>query len=946
MAPRSRKVIDAGLGSPVALPAKTDLWRVIGGDVEVFLETLTLRRLLVIVPDGGYVFGVPGDCGGELTVTAGRGTKLMPLGMSDVENPAGCLGDPANLAVSAEHWLNGISRHFEILPRAPDTATVLSAGQTVSVSAAEFLTAKNALCWLNLPVGQSLSYWGSERRLSGAAHLPLVPGLPVELDGSGTIDGLNTAQVAAMGQICLRLRAFNSVLPDLFSCLSQYHDTATLARLAEAGSEAESHHHIAVNRLAKVAASQTMMPGAQGAIGAIITRVAESIGVEVEPDKLRGAPDTFADLPGVLRKAGLRSRQIILRDNWWRGDLGSLIAMRAGSGELVGLVRRRGHYMICDPRAGGDVKLTAKLAEQLSGPAFSITPLLASDVKDLKSLAGFIILRLKGDAMLTVFAGASIALLGVITPLATGIIIDRIIPGNARNLIVEIGVALILIAILTAFFNVARNIAQARIETQTATDLQLSVMNRILSLKPVFFRDSSAGDLSHRMDGLDSVRAAVVNFVLQATLTVAFFVFYGVLLFSFDAWLALSAVAMVFVVSALTLLVRLLQARFIPSILLYNGKLRSLVFEILDGVAKLRIAAAEERMIGRWAEGYFNEQSARLRFERISDRFSSFLGAYQTLSLLLLFGVAIYLSQRELSAGSFIAFLFAFGAFQGVVLGFCQAVVALMAAMPRLDRARPFLEAELETQEASVDPGPLSGRIEMSGIRFAYDEKAPAILDKLNFSLKAGEHVAIVGASGSGKSSILRLLLGFEKPFAGVITYDGKELSHLDVKRVRQQIGVVMQSSSLFAGSIYENIQGAGNASLEDCERAADQAGLSDDLELFPMGMHTPLTEGAGTISGGQKQRILIARALAASPGILFMDEATSALDNATQARVTDALDGLKVTRLTIAHRLSTVRLADRICVLRDGCFAEQGSYDELMALDGLFADLARRQLT
>jgi len=667
MTPRSRRVIDAGLGSPVALSAKIDLWRVIGGEVEVFLETPSLRRLLVIIPDGGYVFGVPGDCDGELTVTASRGTKLIPLGLSDVENPAGCVGDPANLAVSAERWLDGISRHFDTLAPAPDSVSVLSVGRTLCVKATEILTTVNVPCWLNLPAGQSLTYLGSRHRLSGAAHLPLIPGVQVELHGSGEIDGLSTEQVAAMGQIGLRLRVFNSVLPDLFSSLSQYHDAATLERLAEAGVEAHSHHHIAVNRLAKIAGSQTMMPGAQGRIGSIIARVATSIGVEVEPDKLLGAPDTFAALPGMLRKAGLRSRQIILRDNWWRSDLGSLIAMRAGSGELVGLVRRRGQYMVCDPGAGDDVKLTAKLAEQLSGPAFSITPLLASDVKDMKSLAGFIILRLKGDAMLTVFAGASIALLGVITPLATGIIIDRIIPGNARNLIVEIGIALVLIAILTAFFNVARNIAEARIETQTATDLQLSVMNRILNLKPIFFRDSSAGDLSHRMDGLDGVRAAVVNFVLQATLTVTFFVFYGILLFSFDPRLALAAVVMVSVVSALTLIVRQLQAHLRHSILVFNGKLRSLVFEILDGVAKLRIAAAEERMIGRWAEGYFNEQSARLRFDRISDRFSSFLGAYQTLSLLLLFGVAIFLSQRELSAGSFIAFLFAFGAFQGVV---------------------------------------------------------------------------------------------------------------------------------------------------------------------------------------------------------------------------------------------------------------------------------------
>ncbi len=938
--------IDIGLGSPVTLSRDTEIWRVVGKSVEVFIETPTLRRLLVIVADGDYIFGLPKGNEGTISVTADAGTRLVPLFISDVEAAGESLVETDGLTSSADNWLHGISRHFEGLEQSDDTSQVIAAEQSVNVTEETVLTAQNTPCWLQLPFGQSVTYEGSDLVLSGPASFPVVSGIKLKTHIEGDVEGVGTDVLAENGQLCLSILSFNAVLADLFKALSDHHDAETTERLAASEGRASAQHNFRLNRLASLGRQQDNRIQSKGRTAEVIVRVAASLGVEVDGAKLSAAQGQLTEIPGLLRQAGLRSRQVLLRDNWWRNDLGGLIALHSGTGELVGLMRKRGKYLIYDPETGVEEKLTRGVAKQLCGPGFAITPQLATDVGDFKSLTKFILGRLRGDAALSVIAGACIAFLGVLTPLITAVIIDRIIPGNARNLIVEVGVALVLIAVLTAFINVARNIAEARIETQTATDMQLSVMNRILSLKPVFFRDSSAGDLSQRMEGLDALRGAVVSFVLQATLTITFFVFYTALLFSFDKMLALSAVALVFFIAAMTLVVRALQARDRKSILQYNGRLRSLVFEILDAVPKLRIAAAEERMIGRWAHIFYNEQSAILRFQRIGNRFASFGASYQILSLLLLFAVAVFISKNDLSAGAFVAFLLAFGAFQNIVLGFCASLVGLMAGMPRLERALPFLQAELENNTTAIDPGALSGRIEMSGIRFAYDEKGPNVLNKLNLKINSGEHIAIVGGSGSGKSSILRLLLGFEKPLAGSVTYDGKELSHLDVSRVRQQIGVVMQSSNLFAGSIYENIQGAGNASLQRCEEAAEMAGLTADLELFPMGMHTPLTEGAGTISGGQKQRILIARALAGSPQILFMDEATSALDNTTQAIVSRALDGLNLTRLTVAHRLSTVRSADHICVLQDGSFVEQGTYDELLSANGIFAELAKRQLS
>ena len=218
-------------------------------------------------------------------------------------------------------------------------------------------------------------------------------------------------------------------------------------------------------------------------------------------------------------------------------------------------------------------------------------------------------------------------------------------------------------------------------------------------------------------------------------------------------------------------------------------------------------------------------------------------------------------------------------------------------------------------------------------------------LEDISLDIRAGENVAIVGKSGCGKSTLLRLLLGMETPKRGVIYYDYQDMQELNLASVRCQLGVVLQNGQLMTGDIYTNIVGTSPLTMEDAWEAAELAGIADDIRAMPMGMHTVISEGSGNISGGQRQRILIARAIAGRPAIIMLDEATSALDNRTQAIVTESLKRMKATRIVIAHRLSTIREAERIVVIDDGRVAEQGSFDELMAMDGMFAQLAKRQL-
>jgi ATP-binding cassette subfamily C protein len=230
-------------------------------------------------------------------------------------------------------------------------------------------------------------------------------------------------------------------------------------------------------------------------------------------------------------------------------------------------------------------------------------------------------------------------------------------------------------------------------------------------------------------------------------------------------------------------------------------------------------------------------------------------------------------------------------------------------------------------------------------VSFRYNEDAPWILNDLSLKIQPGEFVAMVGESGCGKSTLMRLMLGFDVPQKGAIFYDSQDLASLDLREVRQQVGVVLQTSALLPAEIYRNIIGATNLTIEDAWEAAKLAGLAEDISEMPMGMHTYVSEGGGGFSGGQRQKLLIARALVRRPRILFFDEATSALDNRSQKVVTESMEKLQATRIVIAHRLSTIVNADRIYYFKEGRVAESGSFDELMKLDGLFATLAKRQM-
>jgi ATP-binding cassette subfamily C protein len=483
-----------------------------------------------------------------------------------------------------------------------------------------------------------------------------------------------------------------------------------------------------------------------------------------------------------------------------------------------------------------------------------------------------------------------------------------------------------------------------RLQTRLGNAAQAAVIDRLLHLPAPFFRDYEAGDLARRALAIDSILLMLGNTAESAVFSWLFGLFSLFYLFFIDLRLALLAALLVGLELTWTLALDyavLLQERRSARI---SGDVASKVLQLLSGIAKLRAHGAERRAFSLWAGLYGRQRTILIRVRRIGIALATIDAGYSLVCSIALFAAVAWLLP-DLATGQFMAFSSAFGQFLGATLGMTSALTSTLSVIPLYERARPILRATPEIGSTGQAAGKLTGAIDISKVSFRYQPDGPLILDDVSISVRPGEFIALVGPSGSGKSTLCRLLLGFEHPQAGAIHFDGQDLAGMDMVAVRRQLGVVLQNGRLMAGDIFTNIVGSAPLSIEDAWEAARMAGLDHDIEAMPMGMHTLIAEGAGTISGGQKQRLLIARAVVKKPRILLFDEATSALDNHTQAIVARSLAQLNATRIVVAHRLSTVVDADRIYFMEGGRIVEQGSYGELMKLGGRFAALAERQL-
>lgn len=678
---------------------------------------------------------------------------------------------------------------------------------------------------------------------------------------------------------------------------------------------------------------------AQRALEAIFTAL--SLKVPKVPNEIT---DLQARLEYMCRQSGVMTRRVELGGTWWTKTQGPLLgSLKTGEAAAI-LPGRFSGYTFFDAELGRKVKVDSKTASRLDGDAFSFHPALPAKKLNLSDLVLFSLRSLSApDLLFVVGISLLVSLLGMFMPYMNKQIFDSVIPSGTKGDLLPAAVLMAGAAVGASLFNMARTLVLMRLRDKVTVSVQIASMTRLYTLPAGFFKDTSAGEVSKRAMSISVLSNVLSDTVLTSGLAALFSFVYFAQMVSFAPALAAPALLSVFAVLSFTILTALASQKLSRKQTALEAKLSGFVFNLLGGVQKIKLAGAEKRAFARWARQY--KEIGRLRYAP-----PVFLRLSSAVSRALLFGGALLLYYvagiKQLSPSDYIAFNVAYGTVSGAILGLGGTAMALANVKPLLELVEPILETVPEIDENKIQVTDLSGRIEVSSVTFSYDDAGPLVLSKVNLKVEPGEYVAIVGRSGSGKSTLMRILLGLEQPSSGAVYYDGHDLRTLDVRSVRQCIGVDLQNGKLFAGDIFSNIViTAPWSSLDDAWEAARLAGIDDDIRAMPMGMHTIISEGSGGISGGQKQRILIARALISKPKILLFDEATSALDNITQQHVAASLASLGCTRIVIAHRLSTVKDCDRIIVLDQGEIAEAGSYEELMAAKGLFYDFAARQI-
>lgn len=927
-------------------------YRIEGGPADLFAEAVgqagTLR-LIASLAAGEAAFGIP---------AAGTRLVLMPAAGATLDTVAVevLAGRPDSFAPLVDAWVSRIAeqaRHLPLLaqedvaagPEMPPSHR-LSLGRNALPAGAIASPSGAGPAWCRRASGEIANAWG---RAAGPADAPL-PALrtaPAHAVIDSDVIVSSSLSLAREGALAAALRAFNATFGRQ---IEAWHDReqAAFARHLAALADADAAALVtAVSELGvrKVGGADVVHAGLEPPLLAAMRIVAEAAGARLPADVRRGwaAGDDDAALKVLAANAGLRVRPIRLREGWW-SEPGEGMVGRLRDGTPVALLPERGGWRLVRPQNREAVAVDGATAALLDGHAHVLYRGF-EDAPDRpgRMLLWFIFGAARREMALISAVGLLAGVLGLATPFLSGMLVQSVIPDGVRSEIVQLILALVAVSFGVMGFELVRGLAVLRVESVLGSSVQGALWNRLLRLPPSFFRRYGAGDLAMRADAVNQIRRTVGVATITALLGVVFSSVNFIVLLSFGFRAALLALVVTGVQLAILVGMALFDMSLQRRALANSGAMQTLTVQVFQGISKLRVAAAESRFLARWTHLFAIDQALHFRSSMVGSGVSAFGAGWNIVVMAALIALVGF-GAVPMSVGDYVTYSGVSGQFVSAILSLAGLIPALATVIPLWERVRPILTEPTEEAGGRVDPGTLRGDIETAHATFSYPGGQPALRD-VSIRVRAGAFVAIVGPSGSGKSSLMRLLLGFDRPDSGTVLLDGHDLRDLDAAAVRRQFGVVLQHSRIEAGSLYQNIAGAAPLSLEEAQEAARLAGLAEDIAAMPMGLHTYVDDTGATLSGGQRQRLLLARAIARRPRVMLLDEATSALDNATQAHVMDTLSRMNVTRVVVAHRLSTVRDADLIYVMSEGRVVELGTYETLAAAGGLFAELIRRQV-
>ena len=874
--------------------------------------------------------------------------------------PASLLSEvhPEELAEQTDTWLTAItdtlSRFASHLPR----PTALAEPGLTQTLAPGTLSVLRGVVWVSEPPRGASLFMGildqAEFASTSGAHEALIPLTRTSwltLFDEAALSGWSTETLAQQGKLLSALASFHAValaLERLNRHLAMVDDAnleraRTISRrTAEKAARRRlfNIYDLPLDRDADV--EDTSLADALQIIG-------RHEGIEFKIPERSGPSDTPIGLVDILDASGVRARRVRFKaeGDWWRGDSNALLAFRAGDGQPVALLPGRfGRYREFDPVGKRSVRMTAERAGALTDEVWMFYRPLPSGTVKPADLLGIALHGSAADLARLVIAGLPGGLIRLLPAFALGFVASEVTAGGSAGAFYVVAVALAGFGLLGAMLHMLQSTAMMRLEGRSASRVEAAVWDRLMRLPPSILHRHPAGDLAMSGMTFQKLRDGLQGVVADSLLSIVFLLpVFGVIFF-YDTTLGI--IALVFSLASLLIAAVLGLRQIAPHGRMISAARRvaGRLFQIVGGIAKLRVENAEGSAFAIWARDYREQKRAELELDALEGHSRAFGAALPFIAGGVLLFSVVAVGERTVPVGDFLVVYIVFIAFQSAIARLGESFGTVAAMLPAFDQLRPLLAAVPEAEVGGEPVDHLGGEILFDRISFRYGPDDPLVLDDVTIRARPGEFVAIAGESGAGKSTLFRLALGIDRPTAGAVYYDGRDLRHLNLKQVRRRIGAVPQSVGLHPQDLWDNlVSHHDGVATEDVWNAVRIAELEDEIKAMPMGMMTMVGTSGTVLSGGESQRVTIARSVIGSPRIMLFDEATNWLDNESQAKVMRNLTALTSTRVVIAHRLSTLEQADRIYVLQAGRVVQSGSFNELMEVDGVFRELVKRQV-
>jgi ATP-binding cassette, subfamily B, bacterial HlyB/CyaB len=541
-----------------------------------------------------------------------------------------------------------------------------------------------------------------------------------------------------------------------------------------------------------------------------------------------------------------------------------------------------------------------------------------------------------------------IQLFGLVTPLFIQVIVDKVLAHRALTTLEVVAGAFLLVILFDTILNLMRNYLLYHTANKIDASLGAKVYRHLLSLPFRYFEVRKVGNIIARVRELENLRQFMTNISLTVLLDTVFSVLFVVIMAVYSVYLTGIVLLFVAGIGLISLVATPMIKARLDEKFQKGAAAQSFLVESITGVLTVKSLAIEGKMVRDWEDNLGDYILSAFRLSNVGNvAVSSSQMLQKTMTLAVIyFGVSLVFSGG-LSVGQLIAFQMFASQLSGPILRLVHIWQDFQQAKLSLERIGDIVNTAPEVVGGAIAVQQLKGDIQAKDVAFRYAPDGPLVLDGVSFRISPGMMVGLAGRSGSGKSTIAKLIQRLYLPGEGSILIDGVDIRHLDPLFLRYRTGIVLQECFLFSGTIKENIaMAAPDAGMERILQAARIAGAHDFISEMPMGYDTYVEERGASLSGGQKQRIAIARALITSPNILIFDEATSALDYESERVIQQNLNLIREGRtvIFIAHRLSVMRDCDRIFVMERGKIVETGNHASLMKQDGLYAYLYRQQ--